>query len=80
MEAVRALFLKLITAIRLTRLTMAFGAVSDVWFVILLSVAQGSEVLAVGTRRGTWRRRCWRGRWWQSACSHTVHRLTMCWT
>ncbi len=33
----RALVLKLITAIRLTRLTMAFGAVSDVWFVILLT-------------------------------------------
>ncbi len=33
----RALVLKLITAIRLTRLSMAFGAVSDVWFVILLS-------------------------------------------
>ncbi|MCZ6493698.1 MAG: hypothetical protein O6933_06420, partial [Planctomycetota bacterium] len=42
------MFIKLITAIRLTRLTMAFGAVSDVWFVILLSGAQGSEVLAVG--------------------------------
>jgi 4-hydroxybenzoate polyprenyltransferase len=38
-SAVRALFLKLITAIRLTRLTMAFGAVSDVWFVILLTRA-----------------------------------------
>lgn len=48
MKAVRGLFIKLITAIRLTRLTMAFGAVSDVWFVILLSEAQGSEVLAVG--------------------------------
>jgi 4-hydroxybenzoate polyprenyltransferase len=37
---VRALAFKLITAIRLTRLTMAFGAVSDVWFVILLTRAE----------------------------------------
>ncbi|MFB3139242.1 MAG: hypothetical protein ACE10B_08485, partial [Phycisphaerales bacterium] len=37
------MFIKLITAIRLTRLTMAFGAVSDVWFVILLSEAQASN-------------------------------------
>jgi 4-hydroxybenzoate polyprenyltransferase len=29
--------LRIITAIQLTRLTMAFGAVADVWFVILLS-------------------------------------------
>ena len=29
--------LRMITAIQLTRLTMAFGAVSDVWFVILLT-------------------------------------------
>ena len=35
----RALLFKLITAIRLTRLTMAFGAVSDLWFVILLTRA-----------------------------------------
>lgn len=33
----RTFTFKLITAIRLTRLTMAFGAVSDVWFVILLT-------------------------------------------
>lgn len=31
------LALRMITAIQLTRLTMAFGAVSDVWFVILLT-------------------------------------------
>ncbi len=31
---------KLISAIQLTRLTMAFGAVSDVWFVILLTRAR----------------------------------------
>jgi len=30
------------TAIQLTRLTMAFGAISDVWFVILLTRARGS--------------------------------------
>ncbi len=41
MPFVQALVIKLITAIRLTRLTMAFGAVSDVWFVILLSRASG---------------------------------------
>lgn len=41
MPFVQALAIKLITAIRLTRLTMAFGAVSDVWFVILLSRASG---------------------------------------
>lgn len=41
MAFVQALAIKLITAIRLTRLTMAFGAVSDVWFVILLSRASG---------------------------------------
>lgn len=34
---VRPFLLRLVTAIQLTRLTMAFGAVSDVWFVILLS-------------------------------------------
>lgn len=33
--------LRLLTAIQLTRLTMAFGAVSDLWFVILLSRAIG---------------------------------------
>ena len=36
----RSLFIKLITAIQLTRLTMAFGAVSDVWFVILVTQAR----------------------------------------
>ncbi|MHC4219599.1 MAG: UbiA family prenyltransferase [Planctomycetota bacterium] len=35
----KALIVKLTTAIKLTRLTMAFGAVSDVWFVILLTRA-----------------------------------------
>ena len=34
-------FVKLLTAIRLTRLTMAFGAVSDIWFVILLTRVSG---------------------------------------
>lgn len=32
--------LRILTAIQLTRLTMAFGAVSDIWFVILLTQAQ----------------------------------------
>ncbi len=36
------LLVKLTSAIRLTRLTMAFGAVSDVWFVILLTRASGA--------------------------------------
>lgn len=35
------LIVKIITAIQLTRLTMAFGAVADVWFVILLTRASG---------------------------------------
>ncbi|HVP73686.1 MAG TPA: UbiA family prenyltransferase [Phycisphaerales bacterium] len=34
---VRRSLLRIITAIQLTRLTMAFGAVADVWFVILLT-------------------------------------------
>jgi len=34
---VRRLILRIITAIQLTRLTMAFGAVADLWFVILLT-------------------------------------------
>ncbi len=33
------MLVKLVTAIQLTRLTMAFGAVADVWFVILLTRA-----------------------------------------
>jgi hypothetical protein len=36
---VRRFLLRLITAIQLTRLTMAFGAVSDLWFIILLTRA-----------------------------------------
>lgn len=39
MPRVRRTVLRVITAIQLTRLTMAFGAVSDVWFVILLTRA-----------------------------------------
>ena len=31
-----SLLSRLATAIQLTRLTIAFGAVSDIWFVILL--------------------------------------------
>lgn len=40
MPLVKRLLLRIITAIQLTRLTMAFGAVSDVWFVILLTRAR----------------------------------------
>ncbi|HWB20950.1 MAG TPA: hypothetical protein VG711_11665 [Phycisphaerales bacterium] len=36
----RRTILRLITAIQLTRLTMAFGAISDLWFVILLTQSQ----------------------------------------
>ena len=39
----RAAALKLLTAVRLKRLTMAFGAVADVWFVILLTRAGGED-------------------------------------
>jgi 4-hydroxybenzoate polyprenyltransferase len=35
------MFLRVITAVQLTRLTMAFGAVSDLWFIILLT--RGSD-------------------------------------
>jgi 4-hydroxybenzoate polyprenyltransferase len=38
---VRRTLKRIITAIQLTRLTMAFGAVSDVWFIILLTRAWG---------------------------------------
>jgi len=41
---VRRLILRLITAIQLTRLTMAFGAIADVWFVILVTSARGEYV------------------------------------
>lgn len=41
MPRVHRTVLRVITAIQLTRLTMAFGAISDVWFVILLSRATG---------------------------------------
>lgn len=40
MRIVRRTVLRMITAIQLTRLTMGFGAVSDVWFVILLTQAR----------------------------------------
>lgn len=39
-HAVRRLALQIITAIQLTRLTVAFGAVSDLWFIILLTRAE----------------------------------------
>jgi len=35
--------MRIITAVQLTRLTMAFGAVSDVWFVILYTKGCGGE-------------------------------------
>lgn len=41
------MILRLITAIQLTRLTMAFGAVSDVWFVILYTTARAEEYSAL---------------------------------
>jgi 4-hydroxybenzoate polyprenyltransferase len=40
----RTLAVKLVSAIQLTRLTMAFGAVSDVWFVILVTQARDEYV------------------------------------
>jgi len=39
--AVHRLLFRIITAIQLTRLTIAFGAVSDLWFVILFTQARG---------------------------------------
>ena len=41
----RRLILRIITAIQLTRLTIAFGAVSDIWFVILLTRANENYVM-----------------------------------
>jgi hypothetical protein len=38
---------RLITTMQLTRLTMAFGAVADVWFIVLLTLAAGSWNTAV---------------------------------
>ena len=32
--------MRILTAIQLTRLTIAFGAVSDIWFIILLTRAE----------------------------------------
>jgi 4-hydroxybenzoate polyprenyltransferase len=42
---VRRLILRIITAIQLTRLTIAFGAVSDIWFIILLTRANEDYVM-----------------------------------
>ncbi|UCD76070.1 MAG: UbiA family prenyltransferase [Phycisphaerales bacterium] len=39
------MLLRILTAIQLTRLTMAFGAVSDIWFVILLTKAHQEYVM-----------------------------------
>lgn len=41
--AVRRLVLRFITAIQLTRLTTAFGAVSDLWFIILYTKAPQNQ-------------------------------------
>jgi 4-hydroxybenzoate polyprenyltransferase len=41
----RRLLLRFFTAIQLTRLTMAFGAVSDLWFVILFTKAEPDYVM-----------------------------------
>lgn len=41
----RRLLLRILTAIQLTRLTIAFGAVSDIWFVILLTRASKNYVM-----------------------------------
>jgi 4-hydroxybenzoate polyprenyltransferase len=48
---VQPLLVKLSSAVRLTRLTMAFGAVSDVWFVILLTRAAGGASAGVEVAR-----------------------------
>ena len=40
----RGWILRIITAIQLTRLTMGFGAVSDIWFVILLTRGRAEYV------------------------------------
>lgn len=47
----RRLFLRFVTAIQLTRLTVAFGAVSDIWFVIFYSraMAEPDSTLPVVT-------------------------------
>src|SRR5688572_18913735 len=45
MAGMRRTVLRIVTAIQLTRLTMAFGAVSDVWFVILLTKYDESSAL-----------------------------------
>ena len=41
----RRLLLRIITAVQLTRLTITFGAVSDIWFVILLTRARSEYVM-----------------------------------
>lgn len=39
------MILRIVTAIQLTRLTIAFGAVSDIWFIILLTRANDDYVM-----------------------------------
>jgi len=41
----RRLLLRIVTAIQLTRLTIAFGAVSDIWFVVLLTRANDDYIM-----------------------------------
>jgi len=45
----RRTLLRLLTAVQLTRLTMAFGAVSDVWLVVLITRSIGVSTLPVAT-------------------------------
>lgn len=45
----RRLILRFLTAVQLTRLTMAFGAVSDLWFMILLTRALGPNDIPAAT-------------------------------
>ena len=47
MPSVTAFFTRFMTAIQLTRLTVAFGAVSDLWFVILLARAEAAKAANV---------------------------------
>jgi len=45
----RRTLLRLLTAVQLTRLTMAFGAVSDIWLIILISRAEGDADVPAAT-------------------------------
>ncbi|MCA9295405.1 MAG: hypothetical protein KC983_02790, partial [Phycisphaerales bacterium] len=41
-------FIRIVSAAQLTRLTIAFGAISDIWFVILLTRAENGAALDAG--------------------------------